>query len=104
MLADFTKSFLKLPRSFCLPLIACIFIISQITCYYVEDVGALWKASALLGAAYGAMFGLFPTIVIEWFGLRAFISTQYFWQQADRFHTLVQRTSRKIGGSSRCRP
>lgn len=72
MLADFTKSFLKLPRSFCLPLIACIFIISQITCYYVEDVGALWKASALLGAAYGAMFGLFPTIVIEWFGLPHF--------------------------------
>lgn len=29
----------------------------------------LWAASATLGLGYGGMFGLFPTIMIEWFGL-----------------------------------
>lgn len=29
----------------------------------------LWIASALLGLGYGGMFGLFPTIMIEYFGL-----------------------------------
>jgi len=29
-------------------------------------------ASAMLGFAYGALFGLFPTITIEWFGLAHF--------------------------------
>jgi len=72
MLADFTKSYLRLPRSFCITLVACVFIVSQVTCYYVEDVTNLWKASSLLGFAYGAMFGLFPTVIIEWFGLPHF--------------------------------
>ena len=35
-----------------------------------DDVANLWKASLALGLAYGSMFGLFPTIVFEWFGMR----------------------------------
>lgn len=35
----------------------------------VEDVNRLWLASAALGVAYGGMFGLFPTVTIDWFGL-----------------------------------
>ncbi|CCM06575.1 uncharacterized protein FIBRA_08853 [Fibroporia radiculosa] len=72
ILADFSKTFLRLPRSFCITLIACVFVVSQVTCFYIDTVQNLWKASALLGLAYGAMFGLFPTIVIEWFGLPHF--------------------------------
>ncbi|PCH41731.1 MFS general substrate transporter [Wolfiporia cocos MD-104 SS10] len=72
LLADITKSVVRVPRSFCITLVAAIFIVSQITCFYVETIGDLWKASALLGLAYGGMFGLFPTIVIEWFGLPHF--------------------------------
>jgi hypothetical protein len=34
------------------------------------DVADLWKASLALGLAYGSMFGLFPTMAIEWFGMR----------------------------------
>ncbi|KZT13250.1 MFS general substrate transporter [Laetiporus sulphureus 93-53] len=72
VLADFTKSVLRLPRSFCMTLVATLFVTSQVICYHVESVGQLWRASALLGFAYGGMFGLFPTITIEWFGLPHF--------------------------------
>ena len=71
IIADFTKGKLGLPRSFCIVLVATTFIISQATCYSIVDIEHLWKASALLGLAYGGLFGLFPTLVIEWFGLGA---------------------------------
>ena len=70
IIADFTKGKLGLPRSFCIALVATTFIISQATCYSIVDIEHLWKASALLGLAYGGLFGLFPTLTIEWFGLR----------------------------------
>lgn len=34
-----------------------------------DDVTVLWRASLALGLAYGGLFGLFPAIAIEWFGL-----------------------------------
>ena len=46
-----------------------MFVISQLTCYAIDDINDLWKASVLLGLAYGGLFGLPPTIVIDWFGL-----------------------------------
>ncbi|KAI0368451.1 MFS general substrate transporter [Pilatotrama ljubarskyi] len=72
VIADFTKAKLRLPRSFCIALVAGMFVISQVMCYFIEDIQNLWKASALLGVAYGGLFGLFPTMVIEWFGLPHF--------------------------------
>ncbi|KAI1792544.1 MFS general substrate transporter [Ganoderma leucocontextum] len=71
IIADFTKGKLGLPRSFCIILVATMFIVSQAMCYSIVDIEHLWKASALLGLAYGGLFGLFPTLVIEWFGLGA---------------------------------
>lgn len=78
LIADFTKNYLHLPRSFCISLVCVLFIISQVSVYVTEDTDHLWKASALLGVAYGSLFGLFPTMVIEWFGLREFIPLQVF--------------------------
>ena len=37
--------------------------------FYIDDVRDLWKASAMLGWAYGSLMGSFPTVTIEWFGL-----------------------------------
>jgi len=37
-----------------------------------DDVEDLWKASLTLGLAYGGLFGLSPTITIEWFGIAHF--------------------------------
>ena len=73
MTADFAKNQLQLPRSLCISLVAALFIISQLVVYKIDHVSDLWKGSALLGLAYGGMFGLFPTIVIEWFGLRGYL-------------------------------
>ncbi|KAI0771714.1 MFS general substrate transporter [Trametes elegans] len=72
IIADFVKGKLRLQRSTCLLLVAVMFIVSQVVCLSIESVRDLWKASALLGIAYGGLFGLFPTLVIEWFGLPHF--------------------------------
>lgn len=71
IIADLVKSRLHYPRSFCITLVASLFILSQAVLYTMDDVRHLWIASALLGLAYGSLFGLFPTICIEWFGLGA---------------------------------
>jgi hypothetical protein len=70
MTADLVKNRLHLPRSYCISLVAILFIISQIMAVLTDDVTDLWKASLALGLAYGSMFGLFPAIVFEWFGMR----------------------------------
>ena len=72
LMADFTKNRLHQPRSFCVTLASLAFFISQMTCIGVDDVRTLWKASALLGLAYGSMYGLYPTIIIEYFGMRVY--------------------------------
>ncbi|KAI0655262.1 MFS general substrate transporter [Cubamyces menziesii] len=72
VIADFTKVKLRLPRSACIVLVAFMFVVSQLMCFSIDRIGDLWKASALLGVAYGGLFGLFPTLVIEWFGLPHF--------------------------------
>lgn len=77
MIADFAKNQLQLPRSLCISLVAALFIISQLAVYKIDHVSDLWKGSALLGLAYGGMFGLFPTIVIEWFGLRGYFRLKH---------------------------
>lgn len=69
VIADFTKGKLKLPRSYCMVIVATLFIVSQMMTFSIGSISNLWKASALLGFAYGGLFGLFPTLVIEWFGL-----------------------------------
>ncbi|THH27986.1 hypothetical protein EUX98_g6202 [Antrodiella citrinella] len=72
LMADATKNYLRLPRSFCIVVVATLFVISQGILYTTENSDNLWKASATLGIAYGSLFGLFPTITIEWFGLPHF--------------------------------
>lgn len=48
-------------------------MISQVAALNVTRIEDLWKASALLGLAHGSVFSLFPTICIEWFGMRAYL-------------------------------
>lgn len=70
--ADVGKNRYGLRRSYFISGISFTFIVSQIALYNVESVQTLWIASALLGLGYGGMFGLFPTIMIEFFGLGHF--------------------------------
>lgn len=67
--ADIAKNQIRVPRSYCICVVAAAFVLSQAAVTQIEGVEDLWHASALLGLAYGGVFGLFPTITIEWFGL-----------------------------------
>ncbi|KAJ8588017.1 hypothetical protein M405DRAFT_740986, partial [Rhizopogon salebrosus TDB-379] len=69
LIADFTQNRLRLPRVYCLCLISALFIVSQVSAINVNEVANLWKATALLGFAYGSLMGICPAIVIDWFGL-----------------------------------
>ncbi|KAH7927046.1 MFS general substrate transporter [Leucogyrophana mollusca] len=69
IISDFARVRLHLPRAYCLCIVSTLFIISQIAAINVYDVAYLWRASGLLGVAYGSLFGICPTIIIEWFGL-----------------------------------
>ncbi|KIJ21221.1 hypothetical protein PAXINDRAFT_165940 [Paxillus involutus ATCC 200175] len=71
-IADFTHNRLHLPRVYCLCIVSSLFIISQAFAIGTSSVQSLWMASSLLGLAYGSLFGLCPTIIIEWFGLAHF--------------------------------
>ncbi|KAG2124677.1 major facilitator superfamily domain-containing protein [Suillus clintonianus] len=69
LIADLTRIRLRLPRAYCFCIVSTLFVISQLTAINVNDVAHLWKATAILGLAYGSLFGIAPTIVIDWFGL-----------------------------------
>jgi hypothetical protein len=69
LIADFVRIRLRLPRVFCFCIVSALFVVSQIAVINVYDVAHLWKATALLGLAYGGLFGICPTIVMDWFGL-----------------------------------
>ena len=71
MFADFAKNRMGVRRAYCISLVAMLFFISQLVAMSIVDVKQLWKASLLVGFSYGAMFGLFPTIAIDWFGMGA---------------------------------
>jgi len=72
LIADSSKRFWNTSRSVYISLVASLFVISQLVAYSTTEISQLWKASALLGLSYGSMFGLFPAISIEWFGLKHF--------------------------------
>ena len=82
-------------------LVCSMFIISQVVVFNIDDVRNLWKGSALLGLAYGGLFGLFPTLVIEWFGLGEFGSERITVHRIYDINHRSQHTFRRIGVSSR---
>lgn len=67
--ADFVKNRIGLRRAYCISLVAIFFFTSQLVAMSIVDVKELWKASLLVGFSYGSLFGLFPTIIIDWFGM-----------------------------------
>ncbi|OJA21335.1 hypothetical protein AZE42_07120 [Rhizopogon vesiculosus] len=69
LIADFTRIRLRLPRVYCFCIVSALFVVSQVYAINVDDVAHLWKATVLLGLAYGGLFGICPTIIIDWFGL-----------------------------------
>jgi len=72
VLTDFVKNRIGARRAYCISLVATLFFFSQLVAMSIVDVRELWKASLMVGFSYGAMFGLFPTITIDWFGISHF--------------------------------
>lgn len=52
-----------------LPVVAIMFIASELAVLRTTDVQHLWLVSASLGLAYGALFNVLPMLVLEWFGM-----------------------------------
>jgi len=73
LVSDFSKHTYSLPRSYCLTLVSVMFLLSQLVTIGVTSISTLWIASLLLGLAYGSVFSLFPTVCLEWFGMRKHI-------------------------------
>jgi hypothetical protein len=69
LIADLFRYRLRLPRAYCFCIVSTLFVVSQLSVINVNNVAHLWKATALLGLAYGSLFGIAPTIIIDWFGL-----------------------------------
>lgn len=69
IVADLTQSKLGLPRSWSLVFVAALCAIAQLSAARMEDVGGLWIVSATLGLAYGGIAGLYPALVIQYFGI-----------------------------------
>ncbi|KAF7331089.1 NmrA domain-containing protein [Mycena venus] len=72
LISDNVKNRFGFPRSYSLVLVSSLFFCSQLLARQIADVTNLWKASALVGFSYGTIFGLFPTVCIEFFGLSHF--------------------------------
>lgn len=54
-----------------LPLVAIMFIGTEMAVLSTTDVNRLWLVSASLGLAYGALFNVLPMLVLESFGMCA---------------------------------
>jgi hypothetical protein len=52
-----------------LPMVAALFVISQLAALSVTSVEHLWVVSTLLGGSYGSLFNVVPMLVLEWFGM-----------------------------------
>lgn len=74
LFSDFFKNTCNLPRSYLLVLIATLFFVSQLVSSIITDVSHLWITSSLVGLAHGSLYSLFPTVCLEWFGMRAYLS------------------------------
>ncbi|KAF7322348.1 NmrA domain-containing protein [Mycena chlorophos] len=72
LLSDTIKNRFGLPRSYSLLVVSTLFFLSQLLAMQISAVEDLWKASVLVGLSYGTIFGLFPTVCIEFFGLAHF--------------------------------
>ncbi|KAF7354639.1 NmrA domain-containing protein [Mycena sanguinolenta] len=72
LISDGVKNRFGFPRSYSLMLVSTLFFCSQLLAAQISDLADLWKASVLVGFSYGTIFGLFPTVCIEFFGLSHF--------------------------------
>ena len=57
-------------RVWCLVFATFVFFLAQVCALNIENPHLLWFVSSLSGLGYGFLFGVFPSIVAESFGIR----------------------------------
>ncbi|KAL7276501.1 hypothetical protein RUND412_000492 [Rhizina undulata] len=67
--SDILQITFKLQRHWLIAAAGCIFGLAQVCAMMIENPHWLWLVSSLSGLAYGVLFGVFPTIISEAFGL-----------------------------------
>ncbi|KAI9793801.1 MAG: hypothetical protein M1833_000524 [Piccolia ochrophora] len=67
--SDIIVKVLHLSRYWCIVVSSSIFAIAQICAIRIENPHFLWAVSGLTGLAYGVLFGVYPTLVSEAFGV-----------------------------------
>jgi len=74
--SDFLVKVLHASRLWCLTAASAIFLIAQILALNIENPHFLVSVSSLTGLAYGFLFGCFPSLVAEAFGING-LSTNW---------------------------
>lgn len=70
--SDFLVKKLNMSRFWCVTVSGTIFALAQLAGMKVENPNFLWLVSGLNGLAYGALFGVYPAIVADLFGVTGF--------------------------------
>jgi len=68
--SDFLVKKLHASRVWCLVFATFIFFLAQVCALSIENPHYLWFVSSLSGLGYGFLFGVFPSVVAESFGIR----------------------------------
>lgn len=74
--SDFLVKHLHASRTWCLTIAATIFTIAQLCAITITNPQYLAVVSSMTGLAYGFLFGVFPSIVAEQFGVHG-LSTNW---------------------------
>lgn len=67
--SDIFKNRFRVKRVWFCCVTSIFFVISQLAAQSATNVNNLWHVSALLGFAYGNIFGLLPVVTLEFWGL-----------------------------------
>ncbi|PSS25811.1 hypothetical protein M430DRAFT_64323 [Amorphotheca resinae ATCC 22711] len=74
--SDFLVKVLKASRLWCLTLASLVFLIAQLSALSIQNPHFLTLVSSLTGLGYGFLFGCFPSLVAEAFGVHG-LSTNW---------------------------
>ncbi|PVH92949.1 MFS general substrate transporter [Periconia macrospinosa] len=66
--SDIIVKKLGMSRFWCVAISATVFMLAQVCAIRIEDPHYLWAVSGLCGLAYGILFGVLPSLVVDAFG------------------------------------
>ncbi|AOA64762.1 hypothetical protein PP7435_CHR4-0313 [Komagataella phaffii CBS 7435] len=74
-LSDLIHKVLKYQRIWVLVIASCVSAMAQYLMIYLDDVHMLSVASLIVGTCYGTVFGVYPAVIVDYFGSNSFTTT-----------------------------